>query len=53
MEFHLHIHVQGVQEILPPLPRKHWADIGYTEIGQPIGVTVHSHHSHCVESFDM
>ena len=36
---------------LQPLPRKHWAAIGCTEIGQigqPIGVTVHSH---CVESF--
>ena len=25
--------------ILPPLPRKHWAAIGCTEIGQSIGVT--------------
>ena len=32
----------------PPLPRKHWAAIGCTEIGQPIGVTVNLR---CVESF--
>ena len=41
--------LQGVDEklcffprnfiILPPLPRKHWAAIGCTETGQPIGVT--------------
>ena len=24
--------------IFPPLPHKHWAAIGFTEIGQPIGV---------------
>ena len=37
---------------LQPLPHKHWAAIGYTEIGQigqPIGVIVHSH---CVKSFE-
>ena len=36
----------------PPLPRKHWAAIGYKgidQIDQPIGATVHSK---CVESFD-
>ena len=52
------IHIQGVQEKLCffhefsipvlPLPRKDLAAIGCTEIGQPTGVTVHSH---CVESF--
>ena len=51
--------VQGVQEncvvfhefplpVLPP-PRKDLAAIGCTEIGRPIGVTVHLH---CVESFE-
>ena len=30
-------------DILRPLPRKHWAAIGCTEMGQQIGVTVHSH----------
>ena len=51
--------VQGVQEncvvfhefplpVLPP-PRKDLAAIGCTEIGRPIGVTVHSH---CGESFE-
>ena len=38
--------------ILPPLPRKQWDAIGCTEIGQigqQIGVTIHSH---CVESFE-
>ena len=35
----------------PPLPRKHWAAISCTEIGQigQPGVTVHLH---CVESFE-
>ena len=35
--------------IFPPLPRKHWAAIGCTDIGKPIEVIVHSH---CVESFE-
>ena len=35
--------------ILSPLPRKHWAAVGCTKIGQPIGATVHSH---CVKSFE-
>ena len=34
--------------VLPP-PRKDLAAIGCTEIGRPIGVTVHLH---CVESFE-
>ena len=37
---------------MPPLPCKQWAAIGCTKIGkigQPIGVTVHSH---CVESIE-
>ena len=29
--------------ILPSLPRKHWAAIGYTETGRPIRVTLRSH----------
>ena len=33
--------------VLPP-PRKDLAAIGCSEIGRPIGVTVHSH---CVDSF--
>ena len=28
---------QRIFIILPPLPRRHWAAIGCTEIGQPIG----------------
>ena len=40
--------------ILPPLPRKHyWTAIGCTEIGQigqPIGMTVHSHWRDSFES---
>ena len=39
--------MQGV--ILPPLPRKHWAAIGYTKIGQ-IGQPIYT--LHCVESFE-
>ena len=35
--------------IMPTLPRQHWAAIGCTEIGQPIGATVHLY---CVDSFE-
>ena len=38
-----------ILEILPPLPRQHWAAIGCTKNHQPIGVTVHSQ---CVDSFE-
>ena len=32
---------QGISSILRSLLRQHWAAIGCTENGQPIGVTVH------------
>ena len=35
--------------ILPSLPRQHWAAIGCMKNYQPIGVTVHSH---CVDGFE-
>ena len=29
--------------LLPSIPRQHWDDIGRTDNGQPVGVTVHSY----------
>ena len=33
---------QRIFNILPPLSRRHWAHVGRSENGDPIGVPVHS-----------